>query len=135
MSAIRSLSIAFAFPLLIGACASTVPDHPSAWGSDEASLTVSQSTTTVQILASGGCYGSYGEISQAIPPRDFTLTGTYVQLTGVAPGSVQYPAQFTGIVSGNHMTLSITISALQQVLGPFSLTQGVTKAWSACMSP
>ncbi|HEV8198201.1 MAG TPA: hypothetical protein VGP87_16275 [Gemmatimonadales bacterium] len=135
MSATRSLSIVLVFPALIGACASTAPDHPSVWGSDQASLTVNESTTTVRILASGGCYGSYGEITQAIPPRDFTLTGTYVQLTGVAPGSVQYPALFTGTVSGNHLTLSITISALQQVLGPFSLTQGVTKVWSACMYP
>jgi hypothetical protein len=135
MSATRSFSIALVFPLIIGACASTAPDHPSAWGSDEVSLTVNASTTTVQLLASGGCYGSYGEISQPVPLKDFTLAGTYVQLTGVAPGSVEYPAQFAGTVSGSHMTLSITISALQQVLGPFSLTQGVAKAWSACMYP
>jgi hypothetical protein len=135
MSATRSFSIVLVFPLIAGACASTAPDHPAAWGSNEASLTVNQSSTTVQILASGGCYGSYGEISQAIPPRSFVLAGTYVQLTGVAPGSVQYPGQFTGTVAGSHMTLSITVSALQQVLGPFSLTQGVTKAWSACRYP
>ena len=135
MSVGGSLSIVLAVPLIIGACASTAPDRSSAWGSDQASLTVNGSTTNVQILAAGGCYGSYGEISQPIPLSSFTLAGTYVLFTGVAPGTVQYPAEFTGTVSGNHLTLSITLSALQEVLGPFTLTRGVTREWSACRYP
>jgi hypothetical protein len=135
MPTVRSLIPAFLLAPMMASCASTGPDHSSSWGSTEASLTVAASTATVQILASGGCYGSYGEIDQPFPSGPFTLSGTYTQLMGAYPGSVQYPAQYTGTVSGSHMTLSITISALQQTIGPFSLTQGVATTWQPCMYP
>jgi len=44
----------------------------------------------------------------------------------------------TGIIStvaGNQMTLSVNVPALQQILGPFSLTSGVEKTWPACRYP
>ena len=121
--------------LAMAACVSTAPDQPSVWSSNEASLSVAQNHTTVQILASGGCYGSYGTIEQPIPSGSFSLSGTYTQLTGVYPGSVQYPAQFSGAVSGPFLTLSINVPALQRTLGPYSLRFGVTKSWSACLYP
>jgi hypothetical protein len=120
--------------LSIGACGSTRPNQ-LAWSSNEVSLTIAESSATLQILASGGCYGSYGEIDRAIPPGSFTLTGTYTQLTGVYPGSIQYTAQYVGTVAGRHMTLTINIPDLQQTLGPFSLTYGVAKTWPACHYP
>lgn len=120
--------------LSLGACASTGPDQ-LVWGSDQVSLTIAESSATVKILASGGCYGSFGEIAQPIPPGSFSLTGTYTQLTGVYPGSVQYTAQYVGAVAGRHMTLTVSIPTLQWTLGPFSLTQGVAKTWTACLYP
>lgn len=133
---VRALTAAWVLALSSGACASTVPDPPTtAWGSNKASLTSAQGTATIQILASGGCYGSLGEIDQPIPFSSFTLPGTYTQLMGVYPGSVQYDAQYVGTVAGRHMTLSISIPALQQVLGPFSLTLGVVTTWPACLYP
>lgn len=132
---VRSLTASFVLALTIAACDSTGPDQLSVWGSNEAGLTVADSRATLQILASGGCYGSYGEIDQPIPSGTFTLSGTYTQLTGVYPGSVQYAAQYVGTVAGRHMTLSITVPALQQLLGPFSLTQGVAKTWPPCLYP
>ena len=116
------------------ACASTGPDQ-LVWGSDQVSLAIAESSATLKILASGGCYGSFGEIAQPIPSGSFSLTGTYTQLTGVYPGSVQYTAQYVGAVAGRHMTLTISIPSLQQTLGPFSLTQGVAKTWTACLYP
>jgi hypothetical protein len=121
--------------MLVIACESTAPDLAGVWGSSQASLTIEESSATLRILASGGCYGSYGEIDQAIPSGAFSLAGTYIQLTGVAPGSVRYPAQFAGTVAGRHMTLSVTIPALQQTLGPFNLTSGVAMTWPACLYP
>ena len=57
------------------ACATTLPDgSTAAWGSNQASLTIAESTATIQVLASGGCYGSFGEIDQPIPLGTFTLT-------------------------------------------------------------
>jgi hypothetical protein len=118
------------------ACSPTAPDQQATWGSDQASLTIHQNTATFQILASGGCYGSYGEIENGSRlSGTFALSGTYTELTGVFPGSRQYAAQFTGTVAGNHMTLSVSVPALQQVLGPFTLTSGVEKTWPACRYP
>jgi hypothetical protein len=120
--------------LSLGACASTGPDQ-LAWGSDQVSLTITENSATLRFLASGGCYGSYGEIDQPVPPGSFSLAGTYTQLTGVYPGSVQYTAQFVGVVAGRHMALTISIPAIQQTLGPFSLTPGVAKTWTPCLYP
>jgi hypothetical protein len=120
--------------LSLGACGSTGPNQ-LAWGSDQVSLTIAGSSATLLILASGGCYGSHGEIDQPVPAGSFTLPGTYTQLTGVYPGSIQYTAQYVGTVTGHHMTLTINIPSLQQTLGPFRLTYGVAKTWPACLYP
>ena len=134
-STIRLVMATFVLTLSNAGCASTGPDQRAEWGSSQVSLTIAESTTTLQILASGGCDGSYGEIDQPISSGTFSVTGTYTQLTGVYPGSVQYPAQYSGAIAGRHMTLTISVPALQQTLGPFSLTQGVAKTWPACLYP
>ena len=135
MSTIRLAMASVVLTLSSAACASTGPDQDAIWGSSQVSLTIAETTATLQILASGGCYGSYGEIDQPIPSGTFSLTGTYTQLTGVYPGSVQYPAQYDGTIAGRHMTLTISVPALQQTLGPFSLTHGVANTWPACLYP
>jgi hypothetical protein len=118
------------------ACSSTSPSATLQWGSDQASLTIHQNTATLQILASGDCYGSYGEIENSSGlSGTFALPGTYTELTGVAPGSRQFAAEFTGSVAGNHMTLSVSIPDLQRSIGPFNLTAGVDKTWMACRYP
>jgi hypothetical protein len=135
MSANRLTMATFVLTLSSAACASTGPDQGAVWGSSQVSLTTTEATATLEILASGGCYGSYGEIFQPIRSLTFSLTGTYTQLTGVYPGSVQYPAQYDGAIAGRHMTLTISVPALHQTLGPFSLTHGVAQAWPACLYP
>ena len=117
------------------ACTSTSPDQPGVWGSDQASLTIADSTATVHILASGGCYGSYGEVDQRIPVGVFALPGTYTQLVGAYPGKVQYAAQYSGTISGQRMSLTITVPALQRAFGPYTLASGVTEGWPACAYP
>lgn len=117
------------------ACASTGPDQPGVWGAEQASLTVEENKSTLYILAGGGCYGSFGEIDQPIPSGAFTIAGRYTQLTGAFPGHVEYPAQFTGSVSGRHLTLRVTVAALPLSLGPFTLTSGIATTWPACLYP
>ena len=106
-----------------------------AWGSAEASLTVDDSSATLQVLASGGCYGSYGNIGVPIPTGSFSLAGTYTQLTGVYPGKVQYEAQYSGSVSSRTMSITIAVPGLQRTLGPYALTYGVKHTWNACLYP
>jgi hypothetical protein len=120
--------------LMGSACGPTTPDGPATWGSDQASLRIAENKATVQVLAPGGCYGAYGDIDH-VPSGTFALAGTYTQLMGVYPGSIQYSAEYAGTVVGNVMTLSISVPALQQTIGPFRLNAGVTSAWSACLYP
>lgn len=126
-------------PLAIAAgsasCTSTAPEHAGVWGSAQASLTIAGDTAIVRILASGGCYGSYGEIDQRIPVGIFALPGTYTQLMGAYPGKIQYAAQFSGSITGQQMSLTITVPTLQRTLGPYALVNGVTEGWPACAYP
>ena len=132
----RLVLVVPAFLAVMGsACGSTAPDRLATWGSDQANLSLAENQATVQILASGGCYGSYGSIDHAVLSAAFTLPGTYTQLIGAYPGSIQYAAEYTGTIAGRVMTLSISVPALQQTIGPFHLTAGVTSAWSACLYP
>jgi hypothetical protein len=113
--------------------------QPGVWGSDKASLVITKDSATLEILSStlstGGCFGSYGEITQPIPNGPFLIAGTYTQLTGVYPGKIQYTAQWSGAVEGNGLSITITVPALQQAFGPFLLTRGVNNAWSPCLYP
>ncbi len=119
---------------LMNAGCSTAPDQTT-WGSDQVTLRIAGSGAQVQILGGEGCYGSFGAIDHPIPTGTFRLSGTFTQLMGVFPGSVQYPAEFTGNVTGTTMMLSISMPTLPLTLGPFQLTAGVTKSWSACLFP
>jgi hypothetical protein len=109
------------------------------WGSDKASLKVKGSGGTLEILAltlpTGSCFGTFGEISQPIPRGRFLLAGTYTQLIGAYPGRIDYPAQFSGSVDGNTLTITIHVPTQQQTFGPFVLTDGVNNAWTPCQYP
>lgn len=106
-----------------------------AWGSSLADLTTTNTDATIQILASGGCYGSYGKVGAPIPLGPFSLAGTFTQLTGAYPGMIQYDAQFSGSVAGNQMVITITVPTLQESFGPFDLTFGVQSSWQPCRYP
>jgi hypothetical protein len=121
--------------VLSSGCDSTAPHHAAVWGSDQASVRIIENRTEVKIMAAGGCFGSYGDIDQAVPSGTFALAGTYTQLIGAYPGSRQYSAEFDGSIVGNTMTLSISVPALPQTLGPFHHTAGVTSSWSPCLYP
>jgi len=116
-------------------CSAGEPDQQGSWGTTDVVLSAMASGAMVKFLASGSCYGSYGTITQAIPSGAFSLPGTYTQLIGAYPGSLQYPAEYVGTVIGRRMTLSIHVAELQQVFGPYQLNFGVEHTWSACLYP
>jgi hypothetical protein len=129
------LAVALGFGVVPAACDSTGPTGPFVWGSDQALLTVEGSRATLQVLDAGGCYGSFGEFDQPLSSGSFDHPGTYTQLMGVFPGSVQYDAQFSGTITGQRISLTVTIPALQRTIGPFSLVYGVSEEWQACLYP
>jgi hypothetical protein len=132
-----------ALSALLGATAGcTAPDASShgspllgAWGSTQAGLAVSDSGATLKVLASGGCYGSYGHFAAPATAEAFDVTGTYTLLTGAYPGKVQYAARFSGSLAGDQLTLTVAVPSLGGAIGPFVLTRGVTGSWNACLYP
>jgi hypothetical protein len=136
MNSTRVLTFLLVMNLSSGcADATTTLKAGGIWGSDQASLTITGDTAKLQILASGGCVGSYGEIDQRIPSGNFSLPGTYTQLIGAYPGKLQYAAQFSGDMLDRAMSITITVPSLQQSVGPFNLKAGVSRTWSACLYP
>lgn len=104
-------------------------------GGPEASLTIADTSATLLILASGSCYGSFGQIDAPIPSGSFALSGTYTPLIGAYPGKVQYAAQFSGLVDGGQLSITITVPSLQRVVEPFSLTAWRSATWPMCLYP
>lgn len=117
------------------ACSSTSPDEPGVWGSAQANLTIEGSTAILRILASGGCYGSYGTFAQRLPSGAFNVPGTYSQLIGAYPGRIDYAAQFSGTMSGQQITLTVSVPTLHQDFGPYTLTPGLNELWPVCAYP
>jgi hypothetical protein len=123
------------------ACSNALPSATNTdslqgtWASDQVSLTITDSNANLQLLASGGCFGSYGQIPQAIPLRPFSIPGTYTQLIGAFPGKVDYPAQYSGQMDGPDLVLTITVATLPLSIGPVHLTAGRKHNWSACRYP
>ena len=127
-------------PVISPAPPNLIPGRPNLaqlgiWGSSVASLAITDSGATLQILASGDCYGSYGTIGTPIPRGPFALAGTYTQLIGAYPGMIQYDASFSGSVEGNQMVITVVVPALQESFGPFDLTYGVQTSWQPCEYP
>ena len=113
--------------------------QPGVWGSENASLTITKDSATLALLSltlpTGGCFGSYGEMTRPIPNGNFSIAGTFTQLMGAYPGKIEYAAGYSGVVEGNRMSITITVPALQQAFGPFLLIVGVNNAWSPCLYP
>lgn len=137
----RKLSI-FVLTALTGialACSDRLPTSPGTraqrgeWGSNQVSLTIKDSSATLQFHSDGGCYGAYGEIDQPIPTGRFTRPGTFTQLMGVAPGKIEYAAEYSGMVDVNQVSITATVG--QQAFGPFSLTFGVNTTRGPCLYP
>ena len=130
--------LALALALAAGACARSVePRNASiagAWGSTQASLAVTDSGARL-LISYGSCFGSYATVTGGIPTPTFDLVGTYTQLTGAYPGKLDYAARFSGTLYGDTMTLSVSVPALQQTLGPYTLARGDSTTWSACLFP
>jgi hypothetical protein len=105
------------------------------WGSLQAILTTTDASALLEIDA-GGCIGSYGEIPQALPAGTFHLQGTHTQLMGVYPGMVVHPAEFSGTAVDDVVTVTITVPATQQTLGPFTVAYGLAStARERCLYP
>ena len=109
---------------LVGGCASpTAPDILGRWGGTEASLTLALSGGTLSYPCGAGTIDSAWTLETG---GQFTGTGEHFLGGGPLPvqGRPPHPARYAGIVDGNTLTLTVTLTDLDQKLGPFHLVRG-----------
>ena len=128
--------------LVIGVlgCAATATTPPSGgrlsagtWGGDSAAVMVTDTLTHVHV----GC--SYGDVPGRITIGDdgrFTAVGSYLlRAYPIAVGPTM-PAQFTGVLSGAMLTMTVTVTdtvaRMVVVRGPVSVRLGATPVMQNC---
>jgi hypothetical protein len=83
---------------------------------------------------------AHGTLDQAPGPDGnghFDVPGTFFREHGgpVRPGEVPdaHPARYAGTIAGSTLTLTVTITDAQQVVGPFKLVRGASARLMKCL--
>src|SRR4029079_8764027 len=109
---------------ILAACHNTltVPTEiVGTWGGDNAGLIATDSSAHVHI----GC--TLGDTKSPIRPDaygNFDVAGTYNVAAYPVDRGIVHPARFAGHVSGNELTLTVTLTDNGAQLGPVSVVRG-----------
>ena len=112
------------------------PSEPSAtltgiWGGDHITLTVGETSARLDL----DC--AHGDIPNRLPPAPFTVVGTFVRERGgpIRDGELpdSHPALYSASTSGDTMTLTIRLTDIGDLLGPFALTRGAPGRVIKCL--
>ena len=115
------------------ACASPIaPEAEGVWGGPTASLVLSRAGGTLSYSCGSGTMDSTWSVS-----ADGRLTGAGQHFFGGGPlpsgGRPPHPARYHGRIDGTVMTLTVTITDLGQILGPFALVRGGPPVQEICL--
>jgi len=104
------------------------------WGGDHVSLTVTNEGGTLEYDCGSGTIDQPFVVDGA---GRFDLRGTHVR---ERPGPIRvgeepdrHPARYTGRIDGNRMTLTVTMTDLDQGVGTFTLTLGASPRIVKCL--
>ena len=99
------------------------------WGGDNAGVIATDSSAHVHI----GC--TLGDTKSPIHPDahgNFDVTGTYNVDAYPVDRGILHPARFSGHVSGNELTLTVTLTDTGAQLGPVTLERGKEPKMGPC---
>ena len=103
------------------------------WGGENAGAIVTDSVTHVHV----GC--TFGDIKGRVPldaTGRFTVDGTYILRAYPVLVGPELPAQFSGVVDGNRLTLAVavndTVAKRVVALGPVTVTLGTEPRMGPC---
>jgi hypothetical protein len=125
-----------AFCLLValaaGCVSPTAPEITGSWGGSQASLTLDQAGGTLQMPCAAGAIDSTWTLTS---DGDFAAAGTYSTEAGPVPvgGYPPHTARYTGQVSGNVLYLNITVTDLNEAIGPLALVRGGPPVLLRCL--
>ena len=112
-----------------GAMATRITEVDGRWGGDNAGLIVENTVAHVHI----GC--TLGDATGPIRPDAggrFEAVGTYNVDAYPVDRGITHPARFTGRITGQTMTLTVTLTDNNQVLGPVALIYGKEPTMGPC---
>ena len=117
------------FAILACSATSPITQVVGTWGGDNAGLIVSNADVHVHI----GC--TLGDAVGPIRPDAngrFEADGTYNVDAYPIDRGIIHPARFTGQITGQTMTLTVTLTDATRVLGPVTLTYGKEPKMGPC---
>jgi hypothetical protein len=108
--------------------------RPGIWGGDHVGVTVTETGSTLEYDCAAGTIDQPFVLDAA---GRFDLVGTHVRGHG-GPTRIdeqpdRHPARYTGTVDGGTMTLTVTMTDLNQTVGTFSLTVGASPRIVRCL--
>ena len=128
-AAVRLSALFFLFAL--GCASPTSPNPTGQWGSNDANLTLSRSGGTIEYGCGLGTIDSTWSVGSS---GRFTATGLHFPEGGPVPigGIPPHPARYLGTLRGRWLTLSVTLTDLDQTMGPYTLERGKTVLLVKC---
>jgi hypothetical protein len=122
---------ALAIGLTVGCATPVSPDLRGQWGGPHLNLTITDGGGTAEFDCARGALDPLGP---ATPGHAFTATGTFIHEAGPEPieGRPRRPARFTGVTRKGRLSLTVTLTDLNEILGPFVLERGITVPLVKC---
>jgi hypothetical protein len=119
-------------PLALGCFSPTAPVALGSWGGQEASLVLTASGGALSYPCGAGTIDSAWTLNS---DGRFVASGEHFFGGGPVPvgGRPPHPATYVGVVQGNSLTLTVTLSDLNETLGPFHLVRGGPAVVEQCV--
>jgi len=119
-------------PLALGCQPPTGPVAAGTWGGTDASLVLTAAGGALSYPCGAGTIDSSWSVSST---GAFAATGEHFFGGGPAPlgGRPPHPARYTGELRGDDFTLTVTVTDLDEVLGPFHLVRGGPPVQEQCV--
>jgi hypothetical protein len=129
MVRITAVLSVFAVVACSTATSTRITEIVGTWGGDNAGLIVNGTDVHVHIGCTLG--DALGPISPDANGR-FDANGTYNVDAYPVDRGIIHPAQFTGQITGQTMTLTVSLTDTARVLGPVTLIYGKEPKMGAC---
>ena len=126
----------FALLALVAGCAPATAPPASVvggtWGGTQVSMVLKPSGGTVSWPCGSGTIDSSWVVT---PAGVFDASGEYFTGGGPVPigGTTPHPASYSGLLSGNLLTLTVTVADLHETLGPFVLVRDGPPVRQVCL--
>lgn len=123
------LFLAFSAAACPNAPAAPITDIIGTWGGDNAGLIASDTSAHVHIRCTVG--DTKGRVTPDAAGH-FSISGVYNVDAYPIDRGITHPAEFSGQISGNTMTLTVVLTDTGRQLGPVSLTYGKEPKMGPC---